>query len=91
VYFNSDETSVKIVKFIYIRIRARQTILCVTNIDRQSIRFLKSKTGGQIIATFQELSEEINNTGTYISKFKASRAEITNYYYKTKETILRAL
>jgi hypothetical protein len=28
--------------------------------------------------------KEINNTGTYISKFKASRAEITNYYYKTQ-------
>jgi hypothetical protein len=47
--------------------------------------FSEVKTGsGQIIATFQELSEKINNTGTYISKFKASRAEITNYYYKTQ-------
>jgi hypothetical protein len=45
----------------------------------------------QIIATFQELSEEINNTGTYISKFKASRAEITNYYYKTQNHSAKAL
>jgi hypothetical protein len=38
----------------------------------------------QIIATFQSSSERNLITGTYISKFKASRAEITNYYYKTQ-------
>jgi peptide-methionine (S)-S-oxide reductase len=48
--------------------------------------FLKSKTGSeQIIATFQELSEKklITQVLTF-QKFKASRAEITNYYYKTQ-------
>jgi hypothetical protein len=44
----------------------------------------------QIIATFQELSEKIIQVLTF-QKFKASRAEITNYYYKTQETILRKL
>jgi hypothetical protein len=39
----------------------------------------------QIIATFQELSEKklITQVLTF-QKFKASRAEITNYYYKTQ-------
>jgi peptide-methionine (S)-S-oxide reductase len=39
----------------------------------------------QIIATFQELSEKklITQVLTF-QKFKASRAEITNYYYKNQ-------
>jgi hypothetical protein len=65
--------------------QVRQTILCVTNIDLQSIRFLKSKKEvGKSLQHFKSFQKEINNTGTYISKFKASRAEITNYYYKTQ-------
>jgi hypothetical protein len=56
------------------------------NIDLQSIRFLKSKTGsGANHCNISRASCERNLiTGTYISKFKASRAEITNYYYKTQ-------
>jgi hypothetical protein len=38
----------------------------------------------QIIATFQELSEKKLITVLTFQKFKASRAEITNYYYKTQ-------
>jgi hypothetical protein len=54
------------------------------NIDLQSITFeVQKQERSKSKKTFQFQKKEIKNTGTYISKFKASR-EITNYYYKTQ-------
>jgi peptide-methionine (S)-S-oxide reductase len=45
---------------------------------------VKNRKWSKSLQHFKSFQKEFNNTGTYISKFKASRAEITNYYYKTK-------
>jgi peptide-methionine (S)-S-oxide reductase len=59
------------------RHKYRSAVYTFSEVQKQEVE--------QIIATFQELSEKklITQVLTF-QKFKASRAEITNYYYKTQ-------
>jgi peptide-methionine (S)-S-oxide reductase len=86
VYFNPDEISVKTLIEIHLhthqstsnhsmRHKYRSAVYTFSEVQKQEVE--------QIITTFQELSEKklITQVLTF-QKFKASRAEITNYYYK---------
>jgi peptide-methionine (S)-S-oxide reductase len=86
VYFTSDEISVKTLIEIHLhthqstsnhsmRHKYRSAVYTFSEVQKQEVE--------QIIATFQELSEKKLITQVFpFQNFKASRTEITNYYYK---------
>jgi peptide-methionine (S)-S-oxide reductase len=85
VYFTSDEISVKTLIEIHLhthkstsnhsmRHKYRSAVYTFSEVQKQEVE--------QIIATFQKLSEKKLMTQVFpFQNFKASRTEITNYYY----------
>jgi peptide-methionine (S)-S-oxide reductase len=88
VYFNSDEISVKTLIEIHLHTHKSTSNHSMRHKYRSAVYTFSEvqKQVGKSLQHFKSFQKEINNTGTYISKFKASRAEITNYYYKTKDS-----
>jgi peptide-methionine (S)-S-oxide reductase len=85
VYFNSDKISVKTLIEIHLhthqstsnhsmRTKYRSAVYTFSEVQKQEVE--------QIIATFQKRSEKKIITQVFpFHTFRASRAEITNYYY----------
>lgn len=86
VYFNSEEISLKTLIEIHLhthkstsnhsmRSKYRSAVYTFSEVQRQEV--------AQIIETFQKLFEKKLITQVFpFQNFKASRSEITNYYYK---------
>jgi peptide-methionine (S)-S-oxide reductase len=86
VYFNSEEISLKTLIEIHLhthrstsnhsmRSKYRSAVYTFSEVQRQEVE--------QIIETFQKLFEKKLITQVFpFQNFKASRSEITNYYYK---------
>jgi peptide-methionine (S)-S-oxide reductase len=87
VYFNSDEISVKTLIEIHLHTHQSTSNHSMRHKYRSAVYTfseVQNRKWSKSLQHFKSFQKEINNTGTYISKFKASRAEITNYYYKTQ-------
>jgi peptide-methionine (S)-S-oxide reductase len=90
VYFNTHEISQTLIE---IHLHTHKSSNHSMRTKYRSVLYFSEVQRQEVVQIItKSCSKEINNTSISISNFAASRAEITNYYYKNpKKPFARAL